>query len=426
MENRKLLFALSAIAMIAPLAAGAAAFNVREFGAKGDGRTKDTAAIQSAIDAAEKAGGGTVEVPAGVYLTGSIFLKDNIDLHIGAGATLKGSPDKADYNAADVCPQNGVCLPESSFGAHLVLCIEKSNVTVRGPGAIDGNSMAFIVDEKGRPWPRGQAGIPWRPSQMLYFVESRNVRVTDLTLRDSPYWSCFLHGCTGVSIRGLDISTLRLPIHTHNGDGIDIDCCQYVTVSDCRISTADDCITLRASGSRLKRRQDCAYVAIANCVLSTPCNGVRVGVGDGRIHDATFDNIVVYDTRTAIDIVSSWSKASRGVDIQNLRFSNMQIDCCDFLHFYPRYAKDRIMSDVTFSGITGKTLIPSVVSGAAESPLRRIRFKDVELTHGTILRHAEDVAFEGGTFAAVSLTKEEEAERDKLRQLHKRKMWGER
>jgi hypothetical protein len=104
----------------------------------------------------------------------------------------------------------------------------------------------------------------------------------------------------------------------------------------------------------------------------------------------------------------------------------MQIDCCDFLHFYPRYAKDRIMSDVTFSGVTGRTLIPSVVSGAAESPLRRIRFKDVELTHGTILRHAEDVTFEGGTFAAVSLTKEEEAERDKLRQLHKRKMWGER
>ena len=139
-------YIVMAAAMIVPFVAGAAVYDVREFGAKGDGRTKDTAAIQSAIDAAEKAGGGTVEVPAGVYLTGSIFLKDNIDLHIGAGATLKGSPDKADYNSADVCPQNGVCIPESSFGAHLVLCIEKSNVTVRGPGTIDGNSMAFIVE----------------------------------------------------------------------------------------------------------------------------------------------------------------------------------------------------------------------------------------------------------------------------------------
>ena len=83
------------------------------------------------------------------------------------------------------------------------------------------------------------------------------------------------------------------------------------------------------------------------------------------------------------------------------------------------------MSDVTFSGVTGRSQIPSLVSGLAEAPLRRIRFKDVELTHGTILRHAEDVAFEGGTFSAVSFTKEEEAEREKSRQLHKRKMWGE-
>ena len=297
-------------------------------------------------------------------------------------------------------------------------------MTVRGPGTIDGNSMAFIVDEKGQAWPRGQAGIPWRPSQMLYFVESRNVRVMDLTLVDSPYWTCFLHGCTGVSVRGLDISTRRLPIHTHNGDGIDIDCCKYVTVSDCRISTADDCITLRASGARLKHRQDCAYITIANCVLSTPCNGVRVGVGDGHIHDATFDNIVVYDTRTAIDIVSSWSKTSRGVDIEGLRFSNWRIDCCDFLHFYPNYAKNRIMRDVTFSGITGRTLIPSLVSGSAESPLWCIRFKDVELTHGTILRHVEDVTFAGGTFAAIKLTKEEEDARETFRRLRMRKMWG--
>ena len=305
-----------------------------------------------------------------------------------------------------------------------MLCIEKSNVTVRGPGAIDGNSMAFIVDEKGRPWPRGQAGIPWRPSQMLYFVESRNVRVQDMTLRDSPYWTCFLHGCTGVAVRGLDISTRRLPIHTHNGDGIDIDCCQHVTVSDCRISTADDCITLRASGARLKRQQDCSYISIANCVLSSPCNGVRVGVGDGRIHHATFDNLVIHDTRTAIDVVSSWSRQSRGVDIHDIRFSNMQIDCCDFLHLYPNFAKRRVIRDITFCGVTGRTLIPSLASGTEEAPLRGIRFKDVELPHGTILRHAKDVVFDGGTFAAVSLTKAQEADREAFRRLHAQKMWG--
>ena len=192
---------LAALALVA--AVWGEVFDVRAFGARGDGRTKDTAAIQRAVDAAHEAGGGTVEVPAGTYLSGSIFLKSNVDFHVGAGATILGSPDPADYNPWDVCPQNWKSVNESHQGGHLLLCIEQRNVTLRGPGRIDGNSRAFLVGPKGERYPQG--GFPWRPSQMVYFVESEDIRIQDLELANSCYWSCFLHGCRRVFARGHEL-----------------------------------------------------------------------------------------------------------------------------------------------------------------------------------------------------------------------------
>lgn len=386
----------------------AGVFEVERFGAKGDGRTKDTAAIQRAIDWAWAAGGGTVRLGEGTFVSGSIYLRSNVDFFLDEGAVLKGSPDKEDYNPVGVCPQNSASKAESASGAHLILCIEQTNVTVRGTGRIDGNSMAFIVGPDGKNWPGGQSGVPWRPSQMLYFVESTSVRVEGVTLVDSAYWSCFFHGCSDVVASNLLIRTRRGPVHTHNGDGIDVDCCRNVLIADCDIDTADDSITLRANHARLKRKLPCENVRVERCRLSSACNAIRLGVGDGVVRDAVFRDIAVYDTRTAVNFVGSWRRGGKGVDFENILFEGLEVEARQFCKMYPRYAKSAHIRAVRFSDVSGSVSSPSWVYGRRDRKIDDVTFENVVLPHGVIAFNIELLNIVGGSFSRVALTHAEE------------------
>ncbi|MBQ2628116.1 MAG: hypothetical protein IJG13_00415 [Kiritimatiellae bacterium] len=388
----------------------AAVFDVRTYGAKGDGVAKDTAAIQKAIDAASAAGGGTVEFAPGTYLAGSIWLRDNVDFHLGPGATLKGSPDPADYCASNCCPQNAASprSGDNTSGGHLLLGVGVKNVTLRGPGKVDGNSPAFILDAAGKPL-KSKNDIVWRPAQMVWFVDSSDIRITDLELADSPYWSCFILNCDRVWIRGCYVHTERRRYHTFNGDGIDIDRSRWVTISDCRIDTADDCITLRASATkRLADPRDCAYVTVSDCNLSTSCNAIRPGVGEGRIHDAVFSNLTISDTPTAFNFVSSYGRLSRGADISGIRVQNVRVDSRLFLRMHHMYSTEGLFRDIVFDGVSGTVREPSRIYAKKTRPFENIAFRNVELPCGFVAFNA-DVRIDGGTFAPVELPAEERA-----------------
>ena len=381
-------YAVFLLIAIAAVIAEAKVWNVRDFGAMGDGESKDTVAIQKAIDAANESGGGEVLLTEGVYLSGTLFLKSGIDFHLVKGATLKGSPAPADYNAADIAPQNygKLCVGDNTSGGHLICCIEQRNVTLRGPGRIDGNVDAFLKMPDGSHPPKKLA-IPWRPSQMVWFVESQDIAICDIELADAPYWSCFIHGCENVVVERANIHTVRTP-HTYNGDGLDIDCSRHVRVSGCTISTADDSITLRADGTLLKRKGDCTDVKVEDCTFSSDCNAIRIGVGNSPVHDCTFRNIRILNTRYAVNCVGAYSRRVHGVDISNISFADMEIEARGFCKFYYGKATGCVFKAISFKHVRGKVQEPSIFKDTPERPFLDLHFEDVKLEGETSSRIA--------------------------------------
>ncbi len=307
--------------------------NILDYGAIADGKTLCTAQIQAAIDACAAAGGGTVTVPTGTYITGSIWLRNNIELHLEHAATLKGSDDLDDYNAEDAYEQNFSSRKnEKWLGKHLIIAHECVNVAITGTGTLDGNGDFFLSD------PAPYSAYVWnegcrtardeemcRPGQLVAFIECKCVRVENITITNQPAWGCFLHGCEYVQIRGMRTFN---PHSNFNSDGIDVDCCRYVTISDCLIDTGDDCIAIRGAEARLKNKPaPCEHIAISNCVMGSASCTFRLGVGDGVIRHVRVSNICITRGAPAVCIMSSYN--GRGhVSIKDVIFSNVSVTGC--------------------------------------------------------------------------------------------------
>src|SRR5882757_5095998 len=163
---------------------GARVYNIRDFGAKGDGKALDTAALQTAIDICTHDGGGTVLVPAGTFHIGTLELKSNVTLHIAAGGKLLGSADGKQYHAVDAIPLHGDSTLEDGNWA-LIFAVDAKNVTVEGPGTIDGQGQQFHSPSRGVPPPSGLGGNS-RPYTLL-FHRCQNLMVRNIDLLRSAY-----------------------------------------------------------------------------------------------------------------------------------------------------------------------------------------------------------------------------------------------
>lgn len=246
-------------------------FSVKQYGAVGDGNAMDTRAIQSAIDTAAAAKGGTVRFPPGQYLSGGLFLKSGITLQLEAGATLLASTNVNDYPVVtptfrSFTNSEGAC-PSLIYGENL------HNIGIVGKGTIDGQGAAF---------PYGPGLV--RP-RLLSFVTCRSVRVEGVTLRDAPGWVQHYLACDDLTLRGLRVFSHA----NYNNDMMDVDCCRNVRISDCIGDTGDDGITLKSTADRA-----CENITITHCVLSSHCNAIKLGTeSNGGFKNIAISNCVV-------------------------------------------------------------------------------------------------------------------------------------
>ncbi len=246
---------------------------VTSHGAAGDGKQRDTAAIQSAIDECSRAGGGIVDFPPGVYLSGGLILKSHVHLYLDAGATLLGSRRLDDFPVTIPTIRS---YTDNYTERSLIYAENCNDIGIHGEGVLDGQGAAFEGPYKVRPY-------------MIRIIRSKDVSVTGVTIRDSPMWVQHYLACDNVTIHAITVNS-RV---NHNNDGIDIDCCHRVTISDCNIWSGDDAIVLKSTSDRLT-----TDVAVTNCLLSTNCNALKLGTEtNGGFQNIVVSNCSIYDTK---------------------------------------------------------------------------------------------------------------------------------
>jgi polygalacturonase len=282
-------------------AAGARVYNIREYGAKGDGKAVDTAAVQAAIEACAKDGGGTVLVPAGVFHIGTIELKSNVTLHIAAAGTLLGSADGKQYHAVDAIPLRG----DSTLGDGnwaLIFAVDAKNVAIEGRGTIDGQGLQFHSPTRGALPPSGLGGNN-RPYHLL-FHRCEHLLVHGICLWQSAYHSVRVIQSKYVRMEGLHIYN-RV---NGNNDGFHFISCEHVAVSNCTVQCQDDACALFGS---------CKFITVTNSTFSTRWSVFRFGGGEAE--NVAVSNCVLHQVYGC----PIKFHGNQGTRFENMSFSNL-------------------------------------------------------------------------------------------------------
>lgn len=283
----------------APSKSISSTYDIRSFGAIGDGKIICTKSIQQAIDACSQKGGGVVLVASGTYVTGTIYFKSNVILRLEAGAILLGSPHITDYTTdTDRTMYRG----EPYMDRCLIFARDVQNIGIEGSGTIDGQGKSFPEPgdtKKNRP-------------KMIRLMNCSHIRLHDVTLKSPASWTTEWRSCTDIAVDGVTIFSRA----NSNGDGLDFDGCKNVRVSNSTFDTSDDSICLQTSSLE----NPCQDITIMNCNFSSRWAGIRIGL----LSRANFENVAVTNC-TFRDHKDSGVKIQmmEGAEMKNMIFSNL-------------------------------------------------------------------------------------------------------
>lgn len=283
--------------------------DITDQGARGDGRFNNRLAIQRAIDQCADRGGGTVYIPPGRFVTGTVHLRSHVRLLLDAGAVLAGSPDPAEYELRAPLPHT----PPDAWGSALLLADGCEDVAIVGHGTITGGRLALT--------PSGERG-PFRP-RLIAIERCRDVVVKGVTLRDSDRWTLHLYQSDHVRVRGLGIYA---GLQVLNTDGIDIDGCSNVLVSDCDIAVGDDCVCLKTT-DYLGPPRPCRNVTVTNCALATRSSGFKIGTETHHdFANVVFSNSVIYAREGTEPHTGIALQTVDGAHLSGVAVSNIAMD----------------------------------------------------------------------------------------------------
>lgn len=313
MKKISAIFISVLIALSCGLQAQTATFNVKKYGAKGGGKRIESPAIQKAIDACHKAGGGTVIVPKGTYLSATIQLKDNVTLHLEKDALILGTTDYKAYDNLDPFTE-GLGI---EVGRALLVAVDAHNIGLTGEGAIDGQGSALKerhIKEDTRP-EKDRWGL--RPF-LVRLVRCDGVNVNGVTLRYAGAWTSHYFHCRNVSISNVTIRSFGV---AHN-DGIDIDGCQHVRISHCDIISGDDALCFKTTSSKMA----CSDIVVSDMLLKSNQSGIKMGTESmAPFENIRISNCKIYDTKNGgIKLFSVDGAHLRNVEISDITMDEVR------------------------------------------------------------------------------------------------------